>query len=676
MTPTFWRDPHIVRTGKSLLKALFISTGIFLFLFVLLKIGGSLYVSFIATKSSDAFHAGIAQDLAYLKEQGDAVSKDELLHKYLIDEDSEKLVEFTSHEVSSRGIGLMGVTNSEGVLISRTKTRGYLGTNSLLATSHGRAVDREGVVESIEISGFNPSQLLMTTGRRILQDDRMIGVLFANHLMDDAYATHFRDGFLPDGVEVIFYTKEFGVYGNSFSDLETRKRLNSYFNSGSEWIRNGNSGRTISLSDGTFYLVENIIFPGVEESPGGALLFIPRHDDSGVADIIIAFLTLSSFVCFALRSHLRSRGEECGWRYGALLVLIAIPVFTLVITVLRLEKMGYLELESIPFTLYNSTIRLQPDFGIYDVDFEQRFSIIVDTGDEAINTVQIRLIFDPEMVEVKALETASSTCSFVIENTIDTSLGRADLACVVFKPGGESGSLPIADVVLVPRRTGTFTLSFDTEESMVNASDGLGTNVLRMAQSGSYRVDVFDPNSTTTARSFVVFSTTHPNQSRWYNSRTARFVWRGKPGEVYAYAFDNSPDTIPSKKKTTYDTEVSIPIPGDGIFYFHLQLSSGGPIAHYRLQVDTTPPSILSLHLSEDRIVAGDVVRFMFEADDIGSGIQKNYYVDLGNRLFLPIGNELFVPFLDEGDHEVVLRVYDDAGNYAEKSQAIRVDAR
>ncbi len=680
-----WHDPHIVRSGKSLLKALYITLGVFLFLFVIFHIGGALYVSSIETKSSNAFQAGITTDLAYLKEQGDAVAKGDLLREYLIARNSQKLIELTKKEIAARGIGLMGVADSEGVLLSRTFSVGNLGNNIFLVNPVGRIVAQGKSAESVEATvGFDPNQIFLNTGRPIMQGDRMIGALTANYLTDDAYAVRFRDTYLPHGVEVVFYNKNGGTYGNSFSDTETRKLLRSYFNSSSDWIRNGSSGSTISFTDNSLYFVKNIVFPGLEQSPGGALLFIPRKDLSVALNLTTALLTVCIFIFFALQYHIRSRGEERGWRYYAVLTSAAVPVLALAFIALQVNNIGYLKLGRIPYTLYNSTLRLQPEFGIYDVDFEQRFSIVVDTGDEAINSVQIGLLFDPSAVEVKALETASSTCSYIIENTIDATVGKAKLACVILKSNGERGSLQIANVVVVPRHPGTFTFSFDKEETKVLASDGLGTDVLRAAQSGSYRVENFDPtlftNATTTTattkRSFVVFSPTHPNQSRWYNSSVARFVWRGKSDAVYAYELDSSPNTIPSKVHTTQGFAVDIPLPGNGIFYFHLQLVSGGSTAHYRLQADRTPPSIVSMHLSEDKVVVGDVVRFSFEVQDSGSGIQQNYYVDLGNHLFLPTGPQLFIPFLEAGDQKIILRVYDDAGNYAEKSQIVHVEAK
>jgi hypothetical protein len=202
-----------------------------------------------------------------------------------------------------------------------------------------------------------------------------------------------------------------------------------------------------------------------------------------------------------------------------------------------------------------------------------------------------------------------------------------------------------------------------------------------MSQGGSYTIDNFNSSlldepgvGTLSGQSFVVFSSSHPNQSRWYNSRVAHFVWHGKPNDVYAYTLDSDPLAVPSDEHTVRGTSVDVPLPGDGVFYFHLRALSGKSVAHYRVQVDTTPPNIVSIHLSSDRIVAGDVVRLSFDAQDSGSGVQLNYYVDLGSHLFLPVGSQLFVPFISAGDQKVTLRVYDNAGNYAEKTQIIHVD--
>jgi hypothetical protein len=90
-----WHDPHIVRAARSLLRALYISLGVFLVFFVIQHIGGALYISSIEKESVEAFHAGIARDLAHLKEQGDAIASSSLLQDYILSRNSEKLIELT-----------------------------------------------------------------------------------------------------------------------------------------------------------------------------------------------------------------------------------------------------------------------------------------------------------------------------------------------------------------------------------------------------------------------------------------------------------------------------------------------------------------------------------------------------------------------------------------------------
>lgn len=673
-----WNDKHIIRSTKTFLKALYFTVGTFLFLFLFFRIGGALYISYIASKMVDIFEEGIKTDLEYLKIQGNAIANNKLLQQHLVDEDSDKLIELTKKEVAVRGVGLIGVINNEGVLLSRTKSVGSLGNNAFLTTPHGRELDKSGSVSSIEISGFNPTQLLMTTGRRVLQNGNVIGALFVNHLMDDVYATRFRDTYLDNGTEIIFYTKDFGVYGNSFTDPEIRNLINSYFNIGSEWIQHGVSGKTITLKGNTYYLLENIVFSGLEQSPGGAIVFVPRYDISRITNIVVVIITLLTFIFLSSRYHQHFRGEEHGCRYYVVFAFVSLPVFALTFIILQLHSVGFLRIERVPHTPYNSTLRIQPEFGVYNLGFEQKFSVFVDTGDESVNAIQIGLLFDPKAVEVKALEVATSTCSYIIKNQIDKDKGKIDFACAILKSDGETGSFRVVDLIVNPLQTGTFSLTFDDMDTQVLAGDGLGTNVLRMAQAGSYRVADFyvskSKNATTTTQlePLVIFSPTHPNKARWYNLDKASFVWRGKTDQVYKYAFDNLSDTVPSKEYVQGNS-ITLPISGDGVLYFHLQSVLGGDIVHYRLQADLTPPLIVAIDTSHQTIMVGDVVRFSFEAKDTGSGVQQNYYVDLGNRLFLPIGPQLFVPFLEKGKQTVILRVYDGAGNYSEKSQVIDV---
>ncbi len=679
MTRHSWHDDHMQHTGRSFLKALFVTFGVFLLLFFAFRLTGSLMVYYTGEGAVRQFTQGIERDLAHLSREGDAVAAKPELVTLLLARDSTGIIDLLQREKQARAIGLMGAADAEGVIIGRTKTSGKRGDNAFLLSPIGRAVAEGRSAQSVEAPiGFDPRQIFLTTGRPIMSDGEMVGALFANYLTDDEYAARFKATYLPRGVEVAFYNREAGLYGSSITDPTARSLLRSHFDSGSREVWSDISEKTISFGGDGYYLVRTVVFPGLEESPGGALLFIPRQDTSSAAHFFIACITASVFVALALWRRRHSRGEERGWRYRVVLSITTVAVFFASFFILTFERVGYTTLLKVPYTLYNSTLRLQPDFGVFDIGSEQAIAVVVDTGDEAINTVGVKILFDPKAVAVQRLEPTEGVCAYIVENTIDSEEGSATFSCVMTGKGGERGALSIATLTVAARHAGSFALSFDSEHTQVLAHDGLGTNVLRFAQASSYRADTFDLDSETsgsngTARSFVVFSPSHPNESRWYKAPAARFVWKGKPGAVYTYTLDRHPTTTPQKSTNTQGTSVTVPIPGEGAWYFHLQAITGGPVAHYRIQSDRTPPSIVSIELSQETITAGDVVRFSFEAEDATSDIQNNYYVDLGNRLFLPIGRELFVPFVEVGEQTLTLRVYDGANNYSEASRTVTV---
>ncbi len=671
-----WHDKHVKQTIKSLFLSLYATLGTFLVFFVVFHISGAFYLSNLSEKSTYEFNKGIKQDIDYLKDQGDAVSKNNELITELVLHNRNNILPILEKERVKRGIGLMGLADGSGVIIGRTIKLGRYGDNVFLTAPAGRVVQSGKSVQSIELTGFK-NQIFMTTARPVLQGDAMVGALFANYLLDDEYAKKFSRKYFSSGEEVIFYTKDYGVYGNSFSDKETRTLIDSYFNTGSNWIVNGFTDQTLVIKGHT-YLVKNIVFSGLEKSPGGAIIFIPRKDVSGFANLITVVFTLCTFLFFSIRRHIRTRSEERGWRYYVLSIVAAVIVSVSTTFVYFLQNVGRIHIEHVPYTIYNSTLSLDPNSGVYDVGLDQRLSIIVNTGGEVINVAQIALKFDPTKVDFKSIEVGSSTCAYVVENNIDRIAGTASFICGILDSTSGQGLITVADIIVKPITPGTFTIAFDPVETKILASDGIGTNVLRIAQDSSYRADNFifshgTSTATSSEKSFVVFSISHSNESRWYNTKNAEFLWRGEPDATYRYAFDSVPDTIPTNNHIIKTNRIKIPIPGDGIFYFHLQLASGGPVVHYQIKSDKTPPVINTMQSSQENITVGDVVRFSFEADDVSSGVQRNYYVDLGGHLFLPVGKDLFVPFLDVGDQIVTLRVYDNAGNYTDYKKTINV---
>ena len=95
-----WNDKHIDKSVKSLLKSLYATLGIFLFLFVAFHISSAFYTSYIANTQLNKFRIGISEDTHYLMNQGDAVSKNNILINDLVNKNREDLVKTLNRKCS------------------------------------------------------------------------------------------------------------------------------------------------------------------------------------------------------------------------------------------------------------------------------------------------------------------------------------------------------------------------------------------------------------------------------------------------------------------------------------------------------------------------------------------------------------------------------------------------
>lgn len=111
---------------------------------------------------------------------------------------------------------------------------------------------------------------------------------------------------------------------------------------------------------------------------------------------------------------------------------------------------------------------LNPDYLILD--------IIVESGDQLINAVNIELSFSTSTISLVDINTEQSFCSFFLREEYNNVVGNINFACgTSAKDVNQSAS--IARLVFAKKNEGWATIKFH-ENSAVLASDGLGTDVL------------------------------------------------------------------------------------------------------------------------------------------------------------------------------------------------------
>ncbi len=667
------------RCLSSLRGAFLVSIIVFVVLLAIALSMAWLYSKHLDTRGLKAFDRGLASELHHLTTQGDLIAQNELLQRYMRDDDPYKILTVLNAERERRSIGLMGVADNRGIIISRTRSSSSRGENTFLISPQGRAVAAGGRPASIEVSSFDPTQVLMTTGRQIASGTSTIGALFANNLLDNTYARSFKEKYLFDGLQVVFYTKGYGIYGSSFDD-ETSRIIRSHFNVDSDWIQRERTGDVVKIGTDTYYRVHTIVFPGLEgDRLTGAIVFVPYYGYAFSIRLFVVILTLGVFSGIVYRAYRSTKKEYRNRYYIWSLITLAAVLIVIIYSVNGASFVRYIALKKVPYILYNSTLRLQPEAGVFDLAFERPISILVDTGDESINALRIDASYDPTAVDIEDIDVSHSICDQYLEKEADVAAKEIRISCIVLPPGFSGSQGLVADIIFKPKKVGTARLEFDAD-TQVLANDGLGTNVLRRATGGGFRIvsdSIVTQNphaSTTDPHMPIIFSPTHANPSRWYNAATMKMFWTSVGADAYLYTLDQATDTVPYAGTKTTGISAVVTAPFDGVFYFHvvpLFGSTYGTVRHYKVMVDTTPPTDVSIRVSEESVSVGDVVRLEFSGRDSMSGLQDMMYVNINNNTFLPVGRQTYVPLVDIGQIPIRLRVYDKAGNFTEREKII-----
>ena len=524
--------------------------------------------------------------------------------------------------------------------------------------------------------GDNIKATLEDEGALFLKEAREEGRLQLNANYD-AFLADFKDRFLPPDTHIAFYSTNRGTFGTSFADPREKKLAVTYFNPASDFLNGRTSEGKVILAEQPYFL-QNIEVEGIRSIAEGVLLF--REVNHTAQSLAVAFLLALLFVLIFYIIEKERTGEQLVERHHWAGFIMFVLVFAsgFVASQYSLEE-NAIKIDEVPFTIYNSTINLNPSYNIYETGQQERVAIRVESGGEAINAAGVYIDFDPDIIQVDEIITENSFCrqDLFIEREIDNEAGEVNISCGLPSPGFSEVRGTIAEITFTPVSEGYFSFSF-RDKSMVLANDGLGTNVLRYAENGGYQVIGEDVLVEERPPKVTVFSNTHPNRERIYNNPDIEFSWVADSGYSYIYAFDQNPVTLPSGESSTDENSLDFSVDTDGIHWLHIAAVSGdnrGELTHYPVRIDTTPPQPPVIRASSTNISTGEVVRFQFEThgeDDL----QPNFYLKIDNGTFIPTTQSVFIPFFEAGDHRITLRIFDNAGNFSDSAIDITVQGK
>lgn len=346
-----------------------------------------------------------------------------------------------------------------------------------------------------------------------------------------------------------------------------------------------------------------------------------------------------------------------------------------------------------PFYAYADTLYMSPSSGSYLSGKTFPVRVLVSSTGQSINAVSGTLSFPQDKLQVVSISKSDSILTlWVQEPSFSNTQGTVSFEGVVPNPGftGASGRVLTINFKVVAQ--GEASVKFSS--GSVLANDGNGTNILRTIGTASFSLGgspvpsvnniPADDASTRDPRSPGVpsiVSDDFPDSKIWYAKDSGTFSW--KLGDDITATRLLLGKIASSEPTVVYDPAISskqLDDIDDGLWYLHVQLKNSygwGAVAHYPFRVDMTKPDAFTIRELARADTTDPRGRFSFQATDGASGI-NHYSIQINggdSEDWRDDGSGVYTTSpLPPGNHTLVARAYDEAGNYAVASVDWKID--
>jgi hypothetical protein len=332
----------------------------------------------------------------------------------------------------------------------------------------------------------------------------------------------------------------------------------------------------------------------------------------------------------------------------------------------------------------SASFYFSPASGTFFVGSTFDVSIFVNTGGEDVNAVEVNVKFDPKKIQVANPTAGKSFIEvWVSQPTFSNTQGTMSFLGGVPSPGINTSSGLVSTVTFRVMSPGETTILFNSD-SKVLLNDSHGTNILTSLGRGVYNFLIPPPEGPR------LFSTTHPDQNKWYKNNNPTFSWEKEEGVTdFSYNLDEDPVGTPDNNSEGGEiTSISYSDVKDGIWYFHIKAKKAnvwGGISHYLVRIDATPPAAFTpvVDPSPETTEKQPLVSFMTTDALSGLAYYQLKYIDItpGNKeeevgFFTEVSTPYKLPALKVGRYLVVVRAYDEAGNWREGTVKIQIFPR
>jgi len=350
---------------------------------------------------------------------------------------------------------------------------------------------------------------------------------------------------------------------------------------------------------------------------------------------------------------------------------------------MRLKLLFLLGIFILPNTASAANLSVSPTSGTFSVGSSFQVQILLDTEEQMVNALDVRLRFPPDIMQVITPTAGQSIVGiWTSPPRFDNQTGE-----IVFQGGIPEGINVsrglVSNITFRARGTGQASFRFG-DASRVFLNDGKGTDALNYTQSGLYRFVLPPPEGP------LVVSETHSDQTRWYASSDVLLRWQNLiPTSGYSFVLNETPVFNLDNIVNGTGNSVTYKDLKSGTYYFHIKAlgKSGvwGGTTHFAINIDTEPPADFSVEVKPSARTTNKNLFLYFSTTDTHSGLDYYEYnvIPLSPKYFVEKANGYQTFFVETdspevvelglGKYDVIVRAYDKAGNIRESVKQVRI---
>ncbi len=339
----------------------------------------------------------------------------------------------------------------------------------------------------------------------------------------------------------------------------------------------------------------------------------------------------------------------------------------------------------VPTSVQAASVYFSPSSGQYQIGDLVTVTIYIDSVQDTLDAVSGTLSFTQDTVEVTSISRSGSFLNLWTQEPIfSNSNGTVSFKGTALNRGFRGSGGKVITINFKVIKSGSASLRYTSLSVLANGDQ----EALPVAATGSAQFNILEsltepvnqPNTETDPGNdaslvLPIFSSTHPDQNKWYMNTSPEVTWRIPEGTLEVRA--DVSESIHIKPTVSYKPPISekrITDLSDGRHCFNLSLrntNGWGDVSHYCFNIDTVPPKHFIIDYRDQGVY--------FKTIDDGSGL-SHYSIDIdGQNISAHLPPDAFenffdTKFLNPGTHSVSITAVDNAGNSLVSTKEIVVE--